>query len=208
MNHYRHIIWDWNGTLFDDAWLCLETMNGLLQERGLPLLTAERYQQLFDFPVIDYYRRLGFDFAAEPFVAISTEFVLAYEQRRAECQLRPEARLVLSRHQAAGRSQSILSASKQDYLDEAVDQFGLREMFGAVVGLADHHAFGKVEVGRRLVSSLGLGREEVLLVGDTLHDYEVAQALGTDCCLIPSGHQAHGRLVASGARVCPSLAAV
>ena len=35
---YRHLVWDWNGTLFDDAWLCVEVMDGLLvnfaRERG------------------------------------------------------------------------------------------------------------------------------------------------------------------------------
>ena len=28
----RHIFWDWNGTLLDDAWLCRDVMNGILPE--------------------------------------------------------------------------------------------------------------------------------------------------------------------------------
>jgi phosphoglycolate phosphatase len=206
MNHYRHIIWDWNGTLFDDAWLCLEIMNRQLDKRGLPGLTAERYQQIFDFPVIDYYRQLGFDFSVEPFFDISTEFILAYEQRRPECGLRPEALAVLQRNQEQGISQSILSASKQAHLEAALEQFGIRDLFVAVAGLEDHHAFGKVETGHRLVSTLNLDRDRTLLIGDTLHDYEVAQAIGVDCCLVPGGHQAPERLAASGVRVVPALA--
>ncbi|MDH5646585.1 MAG: hypothetical protein OEZ01_11285, partial [Candidatus Heimdallarchaeota archaeon] len=30
---YEHIIWDWNGTLLDDAWLCVEIMNSMLAKR-------------------------------------------------------------------------------------------------------------------------------------------------------------------------------
>ncbi|MEW5958261.1 MAG: hypothetical protein AB1801_11085 [Chloroflexota bacterium] len=56
-----------------------------------------------------------------------------------------------------------------------MDHFGLREMFVAVAGLDNHHAFGKVDLGQRLVSTLGLDRDDILLVGDTVHDYEVAQ---------------------------------
>ena len=56
---YQHIIWDWNGTLFDDAGVCLDIMNGMLARRNLPHLTPERYEEFFDFPVIDYYRRVG-----------------------------------------------------------------------------------------------------------------------------------------------------
>ena len=205
---YQHIIWDWNGTLFDDAWLCLETMNSLLSKRGLPLLTAERYQRIFDFPVIEYYRRLGFDFSQEPFFTISTEFVLAYEQRLLECRLRPEARAVLQRNYDRGIPQSILSASKQTSLEEALAHFGIREMFAAVAGLDNHHAFGKVDLGLRLISTLTIDRGDILLIGDTVHDYEVAQAMGVDCYLIPSGHQAYSRLAASGARVVESLTAL
>jgi phosphoglycolate phosphatase len=205
---YKHIIWDWNGTLFDDAWLCLETMNTLLSKRGLPLLTAERYQQIFDFPVIEYYRRLGFDFSVEPFFALSTEFILAYKQRLLECRLRPEALAVLQRNYKQGLTQSILSASKQASLEEALNHFGISEMFVAVAGLDNHHAFGKVDLGQRLISTLAVNQRDILLIGDTVHDYEVAQAMGVDCCLIPGGHQAYSRLTASGARVSESLTMV
>ena len=206
--HYKHIIWDWNGTLFDDAWLSLETMNSLLQKSGLPLLTSERYQQVFDFPVIEYYRRLGFDFSAEPFFALSTEFVRTYEQRWPECRLRPGALATLQRNYGRGIPQSILSASKQASLEEALDHFAIREMFVTVAGLDNHHAFGKVDIGQRLVATLDLDRRDILLIGDTVHDYDVARAMGIDCCLIPSGHQAYPRLVASGATVIESLTAL
>ena len=31
--HYKHAIWDWNGTLLNDTWLCVEVLNGLLAIR-------------------------------------------------------------------------------------------------------------------------------------------------------------------------------
>ena len=45
----------------------------------------------------------------------------------------------------------------------------------------------------------------MLLVGDTLHDAEVAQVLGTDCILIADGHQSKERLAQSGLPVVDSL---
>ena len=38
------------------------------------------------------------------------------------------------------------------------------------------------------ISNNGSG-SKVLLIGDTIHDYEVAQGLNTDCLLISNGHQ-------------------
>ena len=59
-HHYRTIIWDWNGTLLDDVDISIAATNMLLEERGLPLLDKKRYQEVFDFPVKDYYARIGF----------------------------------------------------------------------------------------------------------------------------------------------------
>jgi phosphoglycolate phosphatase len=51
---YRHIIWDWNGTLLDDVDYSVGVMNILLRRRGLPALDRARYHVVFDFPVRDY----------------------------------------------------------------------------------------------------------------------------------------------------------
>ena len=58
MDPYTHIIWDWNGTLLDDAWLCVDVMNGMLRERRLPTRTLDQYKEVFDFPVRNYYETL------------------------------------------------------------------------------------------------------------------------------------------------------
>ena len=192
--HYRHIIWDWNGTLFDDAWLCMDITNGLLRPRGLELLTPERYQDLFDFPVRLYYERLGFDLEAESFETLGSEFITAYDTRRFECKLQPEARVTLEALATAGFTQSVLSAYQHRSLQEIIDHFDMRRYFTELIGIDDHYATGKVEQGKRWITQLHCPPAEVLLVGDTLHDDEVAREMGTDCVLIPSGHHSREKL--------------
>ena len=75
---YKHIIWDWNGTLLDDTWLCVEGINDSLKKRSLQTITKEIYRKVFSFPVEDYYKRLGFDFKKEPFEVAGDEFVAYY----------------------------------------------------------------------------------------------------------------------------------
>jgi phosphoglycolate phosphatase len=157
------------------------------------------------FPLIDYYQKLGLDFSIEPFSSISTEFILEYERRRTECGLRHGALHTLRSNLQKGVTQSILSASKQDYLEEAVDQFGIRSLFVAIHGLDNHHALGKVEIGKRWASETNLDLREAVLIGDTVHDYEVAQAIGIDCRLVYSGHQDRERLESCGVKVVESF---
>ena len=205
---YRHLIWDWNGTLLDDAYLCVDVMNELMTSRGLGTMDATRYQTVFDFPVRDYYAGLGFDFSAEPFETVSTEFITRYEARKMECPLRPGVRETLQAFAEAGVPQSLLSAAKQDYLDHILERHDLHGFFETVRGADDHHAHGKADKGRRLMADLALPEGAALMVGDTRHDAAVAEAMGADCWLLPGGHQSRARLAACGVPVVEDLAAV
>lgn len=208
LHRLRHVIWDWNGTLLDDAWLCIEVMNELLSARRLPTLEAARYQALFGFPVRDYYGRLGFDFSHEPFERVGAAFIAAYQRRHHECRLQAGADEALAALAARGIGCSVLSASEQSRLESQADRLGVRRCFVRMSGLDDCYAGGKLENGRRLLARLGLDPREVLLVGDTDHDWEVARDLDVDCVLIPSGHQSVDRLCALGAPMAISLAEI
>ncbi|MFH0878545.1 MAG: HAD hydrolase-like protein [Lentisphaerota bacterium] len=205
---FKHVMWDWNGTLFDDAGLCLEGMNELLCRRGMPLLSTERYQEIFDFPVIDYYRRAGFDFARESFQDLSVEFMEIYERRKVECGLHVHALEILHHINSIGLTQSVLSAYKQDLLESILDHFKLREGFVKVIGISDIFAASKLEQGRRWIADLGHPPTEVVLIGDTTHDFEVARAMGAACWLVPGGNQPRAKLEKCGVPVFDSLAEV
>ncbi len=55
------------------------------------------------------------------------------------------------------------------------------------------------------MQKLGNGKGETLLIGDTIHDFEVAREIGADCLLIANGHQSKGRLLTCGVPVLNSL---
>jgi phosphoglycolate phosphatase len=205
MRTWKHLIWDWNGTVWDDAWLCLETSNGMLKRRGLPAVSREDYLEQFGFPVEDYYRWAGFDLGNEPFPELAIEFIREYGRRRFECELHRGARDLLGRLKQSGVPQTVLSAYQHDTLLEAVEHYGLTEFFTEIVGLDDVYAISKVENGLRYVSTLECAPEEVLFLGDTVHDFEVAEAMGVRCALIAHGHNSRARLEACGVPVVSSL---
>lgn len=206
LSRYRHIIWDWNGTLLDDLDYSIGVMNALLARRQLPLLHRARYHALFDFPVRAYYERLGFDAAADPFEKLSTEFITGYDARRTDAPLHTHAAATLAAVHASGLRQSILSAYRHETLHEIVAHFGLTAHFDHIAGLDNIHAHSKLALGRALVARLGVAPAEILLVGDTLHDHDVARELGIACALIAAGHHPLERLRQTGAPVYATLA--
>lgn len=203
--NYTDVVWDWNGTLLDDAWLCREIMDRQLRSRGLPGLSMERYGAIFGFPVKRYYERAGFDFATEPFDIPAREFIEVYEARRHEAALRPGARVVLARLRDAGVRQHLLSAYSHASLTSIVDSHGLAEFFTSVAGIPDVFAASKLARGLELGAAIAGPGHKALLVGDTDHDCEVAAGMGIDCVLVPAGHQSAARLQACGVPVLGSL---
>lgn len=202
---YTHLIWDWNGTLQDDVWLCIDIMNGLLQKRRKPPITVEQYRMIFGFPVRDYYQKAGFDFEVEPYEALAAEYISKYDRRSRECNLQSKAVDVLEFCAEQDFSQYLLSASEQNPLEINITHYGLVHYFHRIVGLSDYYAKGKVERGRELVAEINAPADRIVLIGDTIHDYEVAQAIGIDCILFSGGHQAEERLSECGILVVEDL---
>ncbi|PKL51238.1 MAG: HAD family hydrolase [Planctomycetes bacterium HGW-Planctomycetes-1] len=205
LKQYKHIIWDWNGTLLDDVWLCVDILNDMLTRRKMKMTTLTQYQADFDFPVISYYLKIGFDFEKESFDDIAREYIAAYESQRFRCSLRAGTVDIIKLLKAEGVLQSVLSASQRLSLVEALELFKLTDFFENIAGLDDYYAHSKMDIGKNLMKNLSASRKEVLLIGDTTHDYEVARELGADCLLTPAGHQSKERLIACGAKVCDNL---
>jgi phosphoglycolate phosphatase len=205
VSQYGGIVWDWNGTLLDDTHLAVASMNNMLGKRGLPFLSVDHYKKVFTFPVKEYYREIGFEFDREPFEIPAMEFINYYNQKVHNCSLHENTIQVLNYFKIRGISQYILSAMQQDTLDQCLKNYRINQFFEHVSGLDDHYANSKLDTGRVLLGKLHLDPGELLMVGDTVHDFEVASELGCSCILVSNGHQSHERLMGTGARVIDNL---
>jgi phosphoglycolate phosphatase len=205
ISDYQHIVWDWNGTLINDTWLVVEIVNKMLARRNLQKVNKEIHRGLFDFPVMKYYSSIGFDFSKEPFEKLTDEFISEYYDRFNECQLFDEAEKVLRQIKEKGILQSVLSASQQDLLKAKLKQYGIDKYFYNIIGLENHYAESKIEKGKAWMAKLNLQPQEVLLIGDTIHDYDVARYIGCDCLLVADGHHSYERLASKGVEVIKTL---
>ena len=202
---FQSVIWDWNGTLLNDVDLAVGVINQLLDDRNLAQITFERYLEVFTFPVRDYYEKIGFDFISEPFEVPANQFITRYNSVVEACTLHDDVIPLLSHLQHQGCRQFILSAMEQMQLEKTVQSCGITLFFEELCGLNNHFASSKIEIGKLLIESKGLIPDQTLLIGDTIHDYEVAKAIGCSCLLIANGHQSRQRLAGTGAKVLESL---
>lgn len=202
---YKHIIWDWNGTMFNDVELCVDVGNNLFKKKNIPLISLEKYKSIFTIPVKDYYKVVGFDFDKESFEVVGKEWMDEYEERKYECSLHLDLINIMQKLKDFGIKQSVLSAYKQDKLNEIIGHFSLNKYLDYIVGLDNIYAASKLHLGKELMGSLGTRHGETLMIGDTIHDFEVAKAMEIDCVLIASGHQTFEKLSKSETKVFNSL---
>lgn len=190
----RTIIWDFNGTLLNDMQVCIDCMNIMLMERKLPALDLKRYRQIFTFPVREYYKQLGFDFSREAFEIPAHEFIAYYKAHLEMAPLHDGVPEMLGHLQKRGIRQAILSAMEQEFLTETLTRKGILGYFDKVAGIRDHLADGKLMAARDMIADLGNDQSAMCLIGDTMHDFEVASGANIPCILVANGHQSAERL--------------
>lgn len=205
----KRVIWDWNGTLLDDTRLCYEIANRMRAERGMPVMeTEDEYRAVFGFPVVDYYRRMGYTFEKESYEDVSVEFVREYAEGLCTCTLQPNAEATLREIARRGIPQILLSATGADRLLPQAEAFHIAQYFDRVIGGENNLAHGKAEQAKAFLAECGVAPAEALFIGDTDHDYEVSSAVGCRCVLLTRGHHTRAHLSRHGVPLVDDLSEV
>ena len=194
----NNIIWDWNGTIVRDAFLFVDIMNTLLQEKGLPKISLHTYKNRFCFPITKYWKSLGFRFSASSFQTMNNYFIRQYQKRMFEPSLQPGIKSVLQHIKNKKINQFVLSASENSLLQASIRYYRLEKKFTDVVGVNNINALGKKGLARKLFNKYNMSSQRTLVIGDTQYDLEVARELGCKLLLVSYGHFSHRRLVAFG----------
>lgn len=200
----RQVLWDWNGTLLDDLTYAIGVRNRTFPAFGLPRIgSVAEYHRQFTFPVRRYYERAGV--TDETFVAVAHAWMAEYVRGFGTVPLHVDAVETLARFAAAGVRQAVLSATRRDMLESQIARFPIRAYFTDVLGLSDIYARSKEAVGLDYLARCGVPAASTLMIGDTLHDAEVARAMGTGCVLVARGHQSRETLLTAGVPVMDTL---
>lgn len=206
MSCYKHIMWDWNGTILDDLKINFEIENTLLKNRGLKeMKSIEEYHGIFTFPIIKFYEKMGFDLENERFEDIARDYTYEYEKRFHEAEIFEDAESTIRHFRFLGINQLILSMTENKWLFSQVAFHGIDHLFSDILGTGDIYAKSKVAIAQKWMAENGAEGKDVLFVGDTTHDFEVSEKIGCDCVLIARGHNPKASLIKTGATVLDSI---
>ena len=188
----KTIVWDYNGTIIDDIDLCLSVENMMMEKRGMHnILTLEKYQELFCFPVINYYKKLGYTFENETYDEVSVEFHEMYDRGFPLVRLMEGFEELITKAVSRGYNNVILSAAPHEKLLQQCEDLGISRYFSEILGTDNLLGGSKIEMAKRWMGRSAVRPEDCLYIGDTVHDAETAAAIGIkNVVLLASGHQA------------------
>ena len=201
----KSVIWDFNGTILDDVVLAAESMSELLRRRDLPAISCATHRQIFQFPVVAYYRQLGFDLTTEEHRQISDEFHEVYQAGVGDCSLNPGITEALEFLESSGVDQYVLSAAEEELVVAWIGKLGVQGHFRGIYGLPDRLAASKEQRCRDLMADHDLDPSATLFIGDTDHDIEVARAVGCRPLTVLRGHQDESRFDRSDCEIFDSF---
>lgn len=192
------VFWDWNGTILNDSGICVAAMNKLLSDYNYPEISRETYERYFDFPVSKYYENIGWNFNVHPFEKVGLEFMDHYRKDIAGADLQESVRETFDLLHKSGKKQFLISAMEHELLLQLTKSYHLHEVFDSINGIEDHYGNGKEHIFEKVIEKNNLDIAKIVMIGDTLHDAEIADNLGIDCLLLFSGHQSEKRIKTAG----------
>lgn len=200
----KYIIFDFNGTILDDVDVGVKCINELvLKYLNRPCISKEEYLDIFDFPVIDYYRKAGFDFKDVSFEVIGKEWMDLYNSHKDEYHLMDGVKDILKSNIEKGYKNIILSASKLENLQKQCEELGIEEYFDDILGIDNIYATSKEYIALEWIKDKN--PDECIFIGDTLHDMDVANVMGIKSYLVAKGHQSRKKLLDKCERVYDSI---
>ena len=200
---YRLIVFDWDGTLIDSHSAIVECMQEASRELGLPIPERERASHVIGLGLHDAMRIVAPELPAHRYPEFIDSYRRSFLAREDTMRPFPGMRELVASLQA-DRALAIATGKSRRGLDRALKATGLEGHFRASRCADETHPKPHPAMLIELMSELSFSREQVLMVGDTSHDLQMAAAAGVDAVAVSYGAHARENLLACGPLGCVS----
>jgi phosphoglycolate phosphatase len=198
---YPLIVFDWDGTIIDSTGTIAECIQQAAKEMGLPVPHDEQARHVIGLGLRDSLRRAVPELPEsryDEFVVLYRKYFLAREDTM---KLFPGMQDLLStlrqKHQLA-----VATGKSRRGLDRALDAGGLRQYFAASRCADETNPKPHPAMLLELMNEMGFSSNQLLMIGDTSHDLEMARAAGVDALGVTYGAHREEGLRACGPLGC------
>jgi phosphoglycolate phosphatase len=170
------LVFDWDGTLMDSAAVITASLRAACADMELPVPTEERARYVIGLGLNDALKYLLPDLPPVGYPALLERYRHHFQRQDPDTTLFTGASEALRMLHNAGFLLAVATGKSRRGLDRALEATGLHKTFHAT-RCADE-GFSKPHPGMLLwlLDELDVRRERALMIGDTSHDMEMAEA--------------------------------
>lgn len=186
---YKLVIFDFDGTLVDSIPGVVAVMRTVASQCNFAQETLDKWIQLVGVPLAQQMEILFPGKSPEYKLSIENKYREIYDHKALEiCPLFPELKEVLEQLNSAGILMSIASSKIRALVEVVLEHYSISHYFALVVGAQDvsKHKPDREAVDRT-IANLKVPRGNVIVVGDTTFDLDMARNAGVDSIGITTG---------------------
>lgn len=197
------VAFDWNGTILSDTVACLAGDDAALVSLGYKPISLQKFRETFEVPLVNYYKKIGVDpnIPKDKYELSETVFHQVYEARAAKARTRAGARSLLTWLRKNKVPAVIFSNHIKKRIEEQLLRLKIKNYFDTVIANDQTHEVlfnrWKGEKLKDYLKEHNVKPNEVLVVGDTVEEIEIAQELGGISVALTHGYNSTGRLKAA-----------
>jgi len=198
---YPLIVFDWDGTVIDSPGAIVECIREASRDMGLRVPEPEQASHVIGLGLRDSLQLAVPDLPAARY----PEFVALYRkhfvEREDSMQLFPGIREILV-EMSKDRVLAIATGKSRRGLDRALETTGVGGFFAASRCADETHPKPHPAMLLELMEELSMANTQVLMIGDTSHDLEMARAAAVDAVAVSYGAHPEAGLRACGPLDC------
>lgn len=197
---YSLIVFDWDGTLLDSASGIAESIQEASREMGLDVPSRERASHVIGLGLMDALRHAVPDLPEHGYAEFAERYRRHYLAREEGMGLFPGVPELLSGLEQAGYALAVATGKSRKGLDRALASSGLRKHFAATRCADETRSKPDPTMLYELMEELAREPGDVLMIGDTSHDLDMASNASVDALGVTYGAHPEEQLLACAPR--------
>jgi phosphoglycolate phosphatase len=199
---YSLIVFDWDGTLLDSAAGIVESIQAAARDLQLPVPRRETASHVIGLGLQDALRTAVPTLPENRYREFADAYRGHFRARQDAMTLFPGARELLQDLHAAGHRLAVATGKSRRGLEHALDATALRPYFGATRCADETLPKPNPAMLLELMAQFASPPGQLLMIGDTSHDLEMARSARVDAVAVAYGAHPVAALRALAPRAC------
>jgi phosphoglycolate phosphatase len=199
---YPLLVFDWDGTLIDSAPAIVACIQAACRDLGLTVPDEARASHVIGLGLKDALSYAIPGLPADDYGRVVESYRRHFLARDPGIPLFPGAQAMLAGLKARGHILAIATGKSRAGLERALDNTGLRPLFAASRCADECASKPAPDMLSELMEELGANAVDTLVIGDTVHDLQMAAHAGVQAVAVSHGAHPRGDLIALAPLAC------